>query len=248
MPRRVTAGDVSVITFDGDETLWDFQGAMRRALALAAELFAAEGVTLEGRPVTAVWLAQVRDVVAGRPEFANALMEDIRRVAFEECAQRTGAGAGFAGRVHAEYMRARHAGVTLYPDALPCLRELKAMGHRLALITNGNSRPELLGLTGLLACTVVAAECGYRKPDPQIYRHAATRLGVRPRECVHVGDHLVEDVTASAEAGMRAVWLDRGGASAGPRPARAWHVVTGLLAVPALLRATPELDMPTQVG
>ncbi|TKK87343.1 HAD family hydrolase [Herbidospora galbida] len=136
------------VTFDGDETLWDFQGAMQRALTVAAGLF--------GPPVTPEWLRRVRDDVAARPEFADAPMEDIRRAAFEECARLTGAGDGFAGRVHAEYMRARHAGVTLYPHTLPCLRELRSRGHRLALITNGNSRPDLIGVADFLACTVVA--------------------------------------------------------------------------------------------
>ncbi len=110
---------ISVVTFDGDETLWDFQGAMRRALALAAEMFAAEGLTLDDRPVTAAWLAEVRDDVAARPAFADARMEDIRRVAFSECGRRTGAAEGFIAHVHAEYLHARHAGVRLYPDTLP---------------------------------------------------------------------------------------------------------------------------------
>ncbi|GLX97949.1 HAD family hydrolase [Herbidospora sp. NBRC 101105] len=214
-----------VITFDGDETLWDFQGAMRRALSLAAGLF--------DPPVTAEWLSRVRDDVAARPEFAGAPMEDIRRTAFAECARLTGAPEDFADRVHAAYMRARHAGVTLYPDTLPCLRELRSKGHRLALITNGNSRPDLVGVAEFLACTVVAAECGHRKPDPEIYRYAASRLGVPPGECVHVGDHPVEDVDASAEAGMRAVWLDR--VRGLERPRRAWLRIDSLAELPGLL-------------
>ncbi|WP_061300155.1 hypothetical protein [Herbidospora cretacea] len=117
---------ISVVTFDGDETLWDFQGAMRRALALAADLFAAEGLTLDGEPVTAAWLTQVRDDVAARPAFARARMEDIRRVAFDECGRRTGATGAFIGNVHSVYMRARHAEVKLYPDAMACLREIPA--------------------------------------------------------------------------------------------------------------------------
>nr|WP_169806454.1 HAD family hydrolase [Herbidospora sakaeratensis] len=215
-----------VVTFDGDETLWDFQGAMRRALALAAGMF--------GPPVTAEWLRRVRDDVAARPEFAGAPMEDIRRAAFAESARLTGAADGFADRVHAEYMRARHAGVTLYPDTLPCLRELRAGGHRLALITNGNSRPDLVGVADFMSCTVVAAECGHRKPDPEIYRYAAAKLAVAPEECLHVGDHPVEDVAASAEAGMRAVWLNR--SESRERPQRAWRTITSLADLPALCR------------
>ncbi|MDH2424601.1 HAD family hydrolase [Sphaerisporangium sp. TRM90804] len=213
-------------------------GAMRRALSLAAGMFAAEGLSLRGEPVTGAWLARVREEVAARPAFARARMEDVRRVALRECAQRAGAGAGFADRVFTEYMRARHAEVRLYPDTLGCLLRLREMGCRLGLVTNGNSRPEPLGLGELLEHTVVAADCGHRKPDPRIYRYAAERFGVAPAECLHVGDHLVEDVDASTEAGMAAVWINRGP----PReaePGRAWRTVTTLAAVPALLDEKP---------
>ncbi|GAB1824168.1 HAD family hydrolase [Herbidospora sp. RD11066] len=212
--------------------MWDFQGALRRALVLALDLFLAEGATIDGEPVTLDWLAKAREAVAARPAFANARMEDIRRVSFEECARQASLPDEFADRVYAEFMHARHAEVRLYPDTLPCLEALAAMGLRLGLITNGNSRPGPLGLDALLSCTVVAAECGYRKPDPRIYHHAAAKLGVAAAECVHVGDHITEDVQASAEAGMRAVWLDRSRTGEG---ARAWRTVTSLEALPALL-------------
>ncbi|MEZ0071716.1 HAD family hydrolase [Planotetraspora sp. GP83] len=226
----------SVVTFDGDETLWDFQGAMRRALEGAAEAFDAAGFTRADGPVTARWLAEVRETTAARPELRLARMEDIRLTAFEESARQTGAGPEFARTVFGAYMEARHAGVRLYADSSPCLEALAAMGLRLGLITNGNSRPDLLGLGDLLAVTVVAADCGHRKPDPAIYRCAAARLGVAPEDCVHVGDHITEDVDASAAAGMRAVWLVRGGlASPAPHAEAAWRTVRTLPELPALL-------------
>lgn len=43
-----------------------------------------------------------------------------------------------------------------------------------------------------------------RKPDPEIYRYAADRLGVRPEECVFVDD-LRPNVGGAVEVGMVAI-------------------------------------------
>jgi hypothetical protein len=44
-------------------------------------------------------------------------------------------------------------------------------------------------------------EAGADKPDPKIYRHAANQLGVKPQECLFVGENLIENLGA-ALAGM----------------------------------------------
>lgn len=57
---------------------------------------------------------------------------------------------------------------------------------------------------GLFDDKVLSYEVGLVKPDPEIYRLAASRLGVKPDECVFVddGEH---NVLAAEEVGMRGV-------------------------------------------
>ena len=56
---------------------------------------------------------------------------------------------------------------------------------------------------------VISDEVGIRKPRAEIFSEVARRLGVPPREILHVGDNLEADVGGAAEAGMRTVWLTR---------------------------------------
>jgi len=56
---------------------------------------------------------------------------------------------------------------------------------------------------------IISVEAGVGKPDPELFRLAAKRLGVDPRDAVMVGDSLARDVAGAKAAGMRAVWLDR---------------------------------------
>ncbi|MFE7632856.1 HAD family hydrolase [Kitasatospora sp. NPDC001119] len=100
-----------------------------------------------------------------------------------------------------------------YPDAVPCLRALRAAGHPLALVSNFDRwLRDILdgtGLTGLFDTVVISSEVGLEKPGPEIFVLACERLGRPPGECVFVGDSVVIDVEGAQRAGLHPVLLDR---------------------------------------
>ena len=68
-----------------------------------------------------------------------------------------------------------------------------------------------MGLGSMLDAVVSSAEVGLHKPDPRIFELACARVGVRPAEAAHVGDHPYADVLGATTAGMAAVLVDRWG-------------------------------------
>jgi putative hydrolase of the HAD superfamily len=52
---------------------------------------------------------------------------------------------------------------------------------------------------------VLSCAVGLSKPDPRIYELACDRLGVRPDECVFVGDGANDELAGAQRVGMRAV-------------------------------------------
>ncbi|MET0151472.1 MAG: HAD family hydrolase [Candidatus Binatia bacterium] len=102
---------------------------------------------------------------------------------------------------------------------------------RLGVVSNFYGNLEVLleeaGLAALLDTVVESARVGVEKPDPAIYRLAAERLALPPREVVMVGDSFERDVRASHSTGMRAIWLRRGDAEP-PEPGIADRVVSRL--------------------
>lgn len=62
----------------------------------------------------------------------------------------------------------------------------------------------MFGLDQVMDDIIVSAEEGLAKPDPQLYRRAAERLGVRPEEAVFVDDFR-ENVEAARAVGMQAI-------------------------------------------
>ena len=82
------------------------------------------------------------------------------------------------------------AGTGLERRMIDAVRALRRAGVRTALVSNSwglTSYPEAL-LNDLFDEVVISAHVGLRKPDPEIYRLAACKVGLDPAECVFVDD------------------------------------------------------------
>ncbi len=89
---------------------------------------------------------------------------------------------------------------------LQYIRELKQRGIRLAILSNMTFetlkylRDNFLGLEMFNHCCF-SCEVKMIKPQPEIYRHCAGQLGLRPAECLFIDDTL-ENVTGAQRAGL----------------------------------------------
>jgi putative hydrolase of the HAD superfamily len=107
------------------------------------------------------------------------------------------------------------AGVELYEDSLPVVRELRARGTRTALISNcsHSTRPivDRLRLDEEFDEILLSFEVGIHKPDGGIYREALRRLGdVAPERSVFVDDQ-PPYCDGAAVLGIETFLIDRSG-------------------------------------
>ena len=104
---------------------------------------------------------------------------------------------------------------TPYPDAVPALQELGAMGMRRVCVSNWDcslgSVLERCGIAAHLDGVVSSAQAGARKPDPAIFDPALEAASCRPEQALHVGDTREEDLDGAEAAGIRALLIDREG-------------------------------------
>ena len=72
------------------------------------------------------------------------------------------------------------------------LEQLKAMGMRLAIVSNCSSEEvKVIRKSRIYGCfdqVILSYETGLQKPDIHIYKKAADLLGVASSECIFVGD------------------------------------------------------------
>jgi putative hydrolase of the HAD superfamily len=145
-------------------------------------------------------------------------------------------------RFEAAYEPAFAANVRLFDDVLPLLESAAMAGITMGLLTNSSAqytaqKLEMTGLAGAFAVVATRDTLGFGKPDVRAFHHACQLLGSVPSETVYVGDHLEIDAVAAKDAGLYAVWLQRGPAQwqgAARARERGVAVVSSLSQVPAL--------------
>lgn len=129
----------------------------------------------------------------------------------------------------------------LHTDAAACLDRMDARGIRVGIITNGDiafqgAKLAGLGITDRFERVIASGSVGFAKPDPRIFEHACAEFGVAPAQAMYVGDRLHTDAIGAAAAGLRGVWLDRGGA------ATATQLGEATAAGARVIRTLDELD------
>lgn len=99
--------------------------------------------------------------------------------------------------------------VHLYPSALAVLRQLRAMGFRLGLLSNSSDAADepmhYLEMHRYFDDVVLSHRVGLLKPDPRIFLLACDRLGVGPERCSFVADGGFGELDEAHRLGMTAV-------------------------------------------
>jgi putative hydrolase of the HAD superfamily len=92
------------------------------------------------------------------------------------------------------------AASALQTAMLELVRSLRRAGLRTALLSNswGNDDYPRHLFPELFDVVVISSEVGMRKPEERIFRHAASLLGLEPRECVFIDDVQANVIAAEA--------------------------------------------------
>ena len=100
----------------------------------------------------------------------------------------------------------------LYPDAAPCLRELKRLGYLIGLAGNQPEAAEAALHAMNVPADIIAssASWGVEKPSPAFFARIAAEAKCTPAEIAYVGDRVDNDVIPARDAGMKAIFLIRG--------------------------------------
>ncbi|MBQ9107192.1 MAG: HAD family hydrolase [Clostridia bacterium] len=103
------------------------------------------------------------------------------------------------------------ANIVMFEDAYYLLGQLKSMGYKVALLTNGfvKSQREKLSHTRIpeyMDEIIISEELNIQKPDPGAFLAMCRRLGVRADEAVYVGDNIINDVCGARDAGLLPIW------------------------------------------
>ncbi|MGE5551863.1 MAG: HAD family hydrolase [Bacteroidota bacterium] len=136
----------------------------------------------------------------------------------------------------------------LRPGAVETIRTLKSQGLAVGVISNTQSRTQVLvnlekyRLADVVYPVLLSCLFGRRKPHPSIFLEAAKLAGVDPADVVYVGDTYSRDILGAYQAGYRGSIFIRSQLSDRfdpdrfpPEIARNFAIVESLGEIPALL-------------
>jgi FMN phosphatase YigB (HAD superfamily) len=101
----------------------------------------------------------------------------------------------------------------LYPDAIPCLEEMRALRLRVGIVGNQTEALERWARETALPADVISssASLGVRKPHARFFEEIVRLAGAsEPSQVAYVGDRVDNDVLPALAAGLVAVHVRRG--------------------------------------
>lgn len=199
---------IKAISFDGDNTLWDFEKVMRHSLKYVIEELgkldpeAADLLTINK-------MIEIRNKVAEELKGEVIKLGEVRLKAFRRTLKDIGRpNDSLASHLNRVYYKHRFEDVELYDDVLPTFKTLQEK-YKLGLLSNGNTYPKHCGLKGLFQFVVFSQDHGVEKPNSKIFQIALLEAGCSKEELLHVGDSLNDDIAGATKAGIKCVWLNR---------------------------------------
>jgi putative hydrolase of the HAD superfamily len=102
----------------------------------------------------------------------------------------------------------------VYDETFETLEALKGK-YKLLLLTNGSPDLQNTKLTITPEISpyfdqiVISGDFGKGKPDPSIFEHALSLMGLNKEEVLMVGDNLMTDILGANRAGIKSVWVNR---------------------------------------
>jgi putative hydrolase of the HAD superfamily len=229
---------------DMDDTILSAYGRPDIAWNNVATEFASELAPLVPQEVAAAILNSGRKFWAtAQAEWRLKLAEarhEVVRGGFATLADagHRGLSMDLAIRIADRFTAYREEQMFVFPGAHDAIDALKALGVKLALVTNGaamdqRAKIERFALTHRFDHIQIEGEHGFGKPEERAYLHAMQALGVTAPETWMVGDNLEWEVEAPQRLGIYAIWLDAHGqglpADATVKPDRIIRSLTELL-------------------
>jgi len=206
-PRSIA---IKAVTFDADDTLWNFDAAMRTGLGSVLEEIRRIAPAW-GRGLTVEAMIALRDEAEVDLRSAGGSLMDARREGIRRSLpEDRSPDDALVERLLGTYVEHRDRVLAPFDDAVPALHLLKGR-LVLGVVSNGNSRPERHGLGGFFRFVLLSDDHGIDKPDPRVFGMAAEAAGCAVSEIAHVGDNLHTDVAGANRAGALSIWLNRSG-------------------------------------
>ncbi|MCD7837545.1 MAG: HAD family hydrolase [Clostridiales bacterium] len=230
---------IKVVIFDIDNTLYNFDAAHQVALGALLD-YAQQELGIASEEFQRLYKDMNRELTK---RMGSCAAIHNRLIRCQNILERLDKPIGHALQMSDLYWNTLLDVMKPSPGAAETVQRLKAQGMKLGVGTDMTARMqfaklERLGLLPYIDFLVSSEEAQAEKPDPALFDLCVQKAGVRPEECLFVGDNLKKDVHGAQAAGLQALWYRPQGVPEGT----AEQTITALEQLPALLEAWQTAD------
>ena len=213
----------TVLLFDIDNTLLDFSAGAMQAME---EIFREAGLPYAPE-MFAVFQVE-NDKLWARIERGELTIAGLRDVRWQTILTRLGLEADGAAMEDAFRVRLHESAVPV-AGALDVLTRLHGK-YRLCAASNGPyaqqvNRLRRAGMLDAFERLFISGQMGAEKPSRVFFDRCLAQLpGVRPEQCLMIGDSLTADIAGGRAVGMRTCWFDPADRGAAMPPQADWRI------------------------
>jgi HAD superfamily hydrolase (TIGR02253 family) len=196
---------IKAVVFDLDQTLIDFMRMKRLSCEAAMDAMIAAGLRIDKeRGLKILYQIYSRHGMEYQRIFQSFLIKVMGRIDY-----------GIMASGIVAYRRVKEGLLYPYPNVIPILKALKKK-YRIAILSDAPRiqawiRLAAMGLQKSFDLVITFEDTGVEKPTSKPFMLALKKLGLRPDECVMVGDSLRKDIAPAKRLGFRTVYAKYGG-------------------------------------
>jgi putative hydrolase of the HAD superfamily len=207
---------IKVVAFDLDDTLFNATDLSWEARISGLKAMISKGLNIELKKASLILNEIVKEYGSNNSNHYNIFIRRINRfepqIEFISSSKKN----MYVTTAVMAYHEQKIKMIEPFEDVVPCLREIKSMGIKTAIISDGIPIKQYekilrLGIDEFVDLIVISDEIGVRKPNPKLFEYCLKKFGISGEESIYVGDNPVKDLIPARMNGMFSVYIHRGG-------------------------------------
>ncbi len=194
--------NIRIIIFDLDDTLYDCNGTL----------------VLRGRRQVAKTIAKMINCSEEESYHLQTKIEDkygIRTNVYEKIVALYNLPNRYARELLEEFIHVDISNITLFPDVMNTLKQMKSQGYKLILVTSGEKQVQkkkidVLGLNDNYFDEILITDRTNGQTKRNCFKEIIQRYSLKPEEIVCIGDKIDDELAAGKSLGMVTVMFEHG--------------------------------------
>lgn len=206
---------IKLVGFDLDDCLFDSTGLSERARIKGIDAMIDLGLNIKREKAISLIHEIVNEYGSNSSQHYDYFMRRLNELKILDISKKFNQYKYIAAAVMA-YHKEKIDSISLYDDVKPCLKKLKELKIKSAIISDGIPIKQYekilrLNIHELIDLVVISDEIGIRKPNPKLFSYCLEKFKVLGIETIYIGDNLDKDVVPSNQNDIFSVYIHRGG-------------------------------------